>query len=104
MDCLSRAEFPRHALEELIDNHAGCAANHTLSKAGNGTARADVAGIAKLGTVFVACQLNRALTLDKADLAAAVHGHLVFGSGFEIMQADRSAEHAADRADAKTQV
>jgi hypothetical protein len=92
----------RHALKELIDDHAGGAPNHTLSDAGNGTTRTDIAGIPEQCACILGSQLDGSVSLYKAGGAAAIHRHLVFGSGEKTVQADGPTENAADRSDAKT--
>ncbi len=93
-----RSQFSSDTLEELIDHHAGGAADHALAEAGDGTAGAHVARVFKQSAGIVRRELNGSFAFYEARRAAAIHAHFVFGSGLEIVQADRAAENAADRA------
>src|SRR5215831_11533705 len=97
-------QLPGNTFEELIDDHSSGTADHALAEAGDGTAGADIAGIAKKGAGVVGGELNRAFAFDEARSPATVDGHLVIGRGQKIVETDRSAENAADRADTEPQL
>src|SRR5205809_2721560 len=97
---LSCAQLPSNALEELVDDHASGSANHTLSDAGNRAAGGDIARIVNQRAGVLGGQSNRSFALYKSRCAAAFDRHLVLQSGLKIVQADGSAENAADWPDA----
>ena len=76
MDCirigrLRYRQLSGNALEELIDDHTGSSAHHTLSDAGDRTAGRDISGIVKQRARVIGGQLNRSFALYKSRCAAA---------------------------------
>src|SRR5207249_557946 len=109
MDCirigrLRYRQLSGNALEELIDDHTGSSAHHTLSDAGDRTAGRDISGIVKQRARVVWNQLNRSFALNESGRATAIHCHLVFRGGPKIMKTDRSTEDAADRPNTEPQL
>src|SRR5438093_10670914 len=96
-------QLSSNALEELIDDHTGGSAHHTLSNAGDRAAGADISRIVKQRARVVGNELNPTVAFNKSRRAAAIHCHLVFRGGLEIVKADRSTEDPADRANTEPQ-
>ena len=90
-------QFGGHALEELIDDHASSAADHSLPQTGDGAAGTNIAHVTKQRAGFVRGELNCTLTLNEPGFPRAVDAHLILRGRLQTVKLNRAVEDAADR-------
>ena len=73
-----------------------------MPEAGDWAAGANFARIVEQSTRIGRRKLDGSSAIYESGCAAAIHAHLIFGGGLQIVQTNGAAEDAADRAHTKT--